>query len=242
MRAAPGGPHFVSAKLGYRYAVLFEDYSLLLLVAHAAGALSCVALTTHLLLWLRPWRKDAGNHYSVRRFALLALGAYGFTMLMGMALYPTYRVRVRAEYLENPSAISRLTEEQATAARLAEARNLESRRFRRGLGSAPASASRLSDPAPLSEDERDEIAERAEDRITRGAKLVRWFDVKEHWSALGLMLAAALALLLWVTPSGAPHRGIARTTMGLALASAGIAWFAAIVGIVITAARSVAGV
>lgn len=222
--------------LRYCCPVLFEDYSVLLLVGHAAGALLCVALTTHLLLWLRRWARGGASHRSTRRFALWAAGAYAGTMLLGLALYPTYKVRVRAEYLENPSAISRATEEQARAARLAKARDQESRRFRRGsAGSA--------DPLPaLNEAERETIAERAESRIHRGAKLIRWFDVKEHWSALGLMLACALALLLWVAPKGEPSRGIARTTLALALASATAAWFAAIVGIIVTAARSVAGV
>jgi hypothetical protein len=216
--------------------VLFEDYSALLLIGHAAGALLCVALTTHLFVWLRRWSRGVPNHGSVRRFALWAAGAYAFTMLLGMGLYPTYKVRVRAEYLENPSAISRATEERAASSRLTAARNLESRLFRLGKANTVQSAE------PFTASERDAIADEAERRITRGAKLVRWFDVKEHWSALGFILAGSLALLLWVKPSEKPQRGIARTTLVLALGSATIAWIAAIIGIVVTAARSVAGV
>ncbi len=216
--------------------MLFEDYSSLLLIGHAAGALLCVALTTHLVVWLRRWSRGVPNHGSVRRFAIWAACAYGVTMALGMALYPTYKVRVRAEYLENPSAISRATEAQAASARLTFARNLESRRFRLGK------ANTVQSPEPFTEAERDAIAAVAERRITRGAKLVRWFDVKEHWSALGLMLAGSLALLLWVKSSEKPQRSIARTTLVLALGSASIAWISAIIGIVITAARSVAGV
>ena len=229
-----------SGRLGYRCRVLFEDYTTLLLVGHAGGALLCVALTTHLFMWLRRWARGVRNHGSVRRFALWAAGAYAFTMLLGMALYPTYKVRVRAEFLENPSAISRATEARAESARLTEARNLESRLFRLGKPNT------MQTPDPFTDDERDAIAAEAERRINRGAKLVRWFDVKEHWSALGLMLAGALVLLLWVKPSEKhserPQRGIARTTLVLALGSATIAWIAAIIGIVVTAARSVAGV
>lgn len=222
--------------MGYRWLVLLEDYSALLLVGHAAGALLCVGLTTHLVFWLRRWSRGVPNHGSVRRFALWAASAYAFTMLLGMALYPTYKVRVRGEYLENPSAISRATEEQAESARLSEARNLESRLFRLGK------ANTMQTPAPFTASEREAIAAEAERRTIRGAKLVRWFDVKEHWSALGLILAGALVLMLWVKPSEQPQRGTVRTALVLALGSAAIAWIAAIIGIVITAARSVAGV
>ncbi len=216
--------------------MLFENYSVLLLVGHAASALACVALTTHLFLWLRRWSRGAKNHGSVRRFALWAFAAYGTTMLLGMALYPTYKVRVRAEYLDNPSAISRAAEEQANAARLAEARNRESRRFRSGAAGTPESL-----PA-LSPEDREAIAIAADRSTTRGAKLVRWFDVKEHWSALGIILAGSLALLLWVAPSEKPQRPVTRIILALALASSLITWFAATIGIIVTAARSVAGV
>lgn len=215
--------------------MLFEDYSTLLLIGHAGGALLCVALTTHLFMWLRRWSRGAQNHGSARRFALWAAGAYLVTLVLGMALYPTYKVRVRAEYLENPSAISRATEDEAESARLSEARNVESRLFR--LGKAAA----ITSPAEFTAEERVAIADRAEHRIARGAKLVRWFDVKEHWSVLGMLLACALALMLWVAPSEKPQRAIVRTALALSLASAIISWAAAIIGIVVTAARSVAG-
>ncbi|MCP4444040.1 MAG: hypothetical protein GY811_01680 [Myxococcales bacterium] len=216
--------------------MLFEDYSALLLVGHAVGALLCVALSTHLLVWLRRWSRGTVRHGSIRRFAVWSAVAYATTMLLGMALYPTYKVRVRAEYLENPTAISRATEENAEAARRAMARNQESRRFRSGIS---GSAKPL---PPLDVDQRQTIEIRADRKITRAAKLMRWFDVKEHWSALGLILAGALLLLLWVAPSEKPQRGIARSTLALALASAAIAWSAAIIGVLVTAARSVAGI
>ncbi len=220
--------------MGYRWSVLFEDYSALLLVGHAGGALLCVALTTHLFVWLRHWARGGANHSSARRFALWAAGAYLLTMALGMALYPTYKVRVRAEYLENPSAISRATEDEAESARLTAARNEESRLFR--LGQAAA----ITAPPEFREDERNDIAARAESRIERGAKLVRWFDVKEHWSVLGMFLSVGLVLMLWVRGSEKPQSEIARAAVGLAFLSAAVAWAAAIIGIVVTAARSVA--
>ncbi len=210
--------------------MLFEDYSLLLLVGHGVAGLCSVALSTHLLFWLR----NRHSHRSRRRFALLSAAAFAVTMLLGLAIYPTYGVRVRAEYLDNPSAIRRAAEGQANAERGARARNQESLRFRRG----DRSTSEVVSPGDT---ERNEIAARAEKRVARGAKLVRWFDVKEHWSALGMILAGALALMLWVSP---PSKDSSRTRtgiLGLALGATIIAWFAATVGIVLTAARSVAG-
>ncbi len=210
--------------------MLFEDYSLLLLVGHAVAGLCTVALSTHLLFWLRGRR----SHRSSRRFALLSAAAFVVTMVLGMALYPTYRVRVRAEYLDNPSAIRRATEQQANAERLARARNQESLRFRRG-------ATSTSVVPPLRDSERDVIATRAEQRATQAAKLARWFDVKEHWSALGLLLAGALTLMLWVSPPSKNSSRMRSGTLALALGATLIAWFAATVGIILTAARSVAG-
>ena len=225
--------------------VLFEDYSALLLLSHAAAALACVGISTHLLIWLRPWlRGDCANHRSVRRFAFLAVAAYALTMLLGLMLYPTYRVRVRAEYLENPSAIRQATEARELSARRAAARNEESRTFRRG-NAEPAEETRpgsSAGPLPaLGGAARDAIADRAEERAVAGAKLVRWFDVKEHWSALGLLIAGALALLLRVPPwESGPTRRMGQGTFALAFAAAAIAWSAAVIGILLTAARSVA--
>ncbi len=214
----------------YRCAVLFEDYSALLLIAHAGGALLCVALTTHLFVWLRKRR----GHRSRRRFALWAAGSYLLTMALGMALYPTYKVRVRAEFLENPSAISRATEDEAEAGSLAKARNTESRLFR--LGQAAA----ITPPAEPTPEEREAVAARAEKRIERGAKLSRWFDVKEHWSVLGMLLSAGLVLILWPRGSEKPRDEVHRSAVALALLATIFAWLAAIIGVVVTAARSVA--
>jgi len=155
-------------------------------------------------------------------------------MLLGLALYPTYRVRVRAEYLQNPSAISRVTEEGARASRLSARRNEESRRFRNGETTA------LAPLAKMSAQERQSVSYLAEQRIARGAKLVRWFDVKEHWSALGLLLAFALVLLTTIRPDPPLEKNYVRTMMGLALFAAAIAWSAALIGILLSAARSVA--
>ena len=70
---------------------LFEEYAALLLTAHAIFALLTVALSTHLVIWLRHGlRGNFGNQRAVVRFAGLSASAYGITMLLGMALYPTY--------------------------------------------------------------------------------------------------------------------------------------------------------
>lgn len=216
--------------------MLFEDYSLVLLIGHAVAALGCVALTTHLSFWLAYRSRGTRSHRSTRRFGIWAAAAYATTMLLGLALYPTYKVRVRSEYLDNPGALSRATEERARAARLAEARDRESKRFRSGD---------VGHSEPLAEPDAEDralVLAKAEASIARGAKLARWFDVKEHWSALGLMLACALALLLWVEPSEESQRTVSRMTWGLAVVSAALAWFAAVVGVIVAAARSVAGI
>lgn len=213
--------------------LLFEEHVQTLLTVHAVLALATVALSTHLVFWLRPYlRGHFDRHHAVRRFAILSASAYAATMLLGMTLYPTYKVRVRAEYLENPSAITRSAETRAKTQILTERRNEESRRYRNNERT-------LDLPAP-GEPDQARISADAEARIDRGAKLVRWFDVKEHWTALGVMMAAALALILMSWKPSSDNRAIVRVVFGLAIATASTAWAAGVIGLLTTAAKSVA--
>jgi hypothetical protein len=145
-----------------------------------------------------------------RWFALIGFALYGAAFVGGNLLYPTYKVRVRAEYLEMPSAV---TED----VRSREAARAE---IRRRAGDAPET--RTIQPARLS-------------------GVARAFDVKEHWAALGLPLAAgALALTRrWnpKTESVTSRRLLLLCTGGAALC----AWLAMIIGLVVTSYRSVGG-
>jgi hypothetical protein len=86
--------------------VLFlEPLARPLLILHAILAAILVASSTHHLLWSRPYlRSDFSRAPSERRFALIAACAFLSTFALGNLLYPTYKVRVRAEYLDSPTA------------------------------------------------------------------------------------------------------------------------------------------
>jgi len=94
-RGNPGQPTEYTRRV-----LLLEQHARLLLVVHAILGALTVATTTHLVVWLRRRPSAAG----VRWFAALAVGVYAAQFLLGNLLYPVYRVRVRAEYLEMPSA------------------------------------------------------------------------------------------------------------------------------------------
>jgi hypothetical protein len=100
--------------------IVFEPIARLLLVAHGIAAAVLVATTTHHLLWCRGYlRGKFGRQKGERRFALIAAVAFVTTFLLGNMLYPTYKVRVRAEYFDNPAAIAaevRLRDEQRLGA------------------------------------------------------------------------------------------------------------------------------
>jgi hypothetical protein len=82
--------------------VLFESVARPLVIAHAVVAGALVALTTHHLVWII--RSRGARRRGEPRFALLASGAFCLAFLLGCLVYPTYRVRVRAEYFDAPAA------------------------------------------------------------------------------------------------------------------------------------------
>ncbi len=83
--------------------MLFESAARLLLVAHALLAGTLVALTTHHLVWI--FRSRGTRRRGEPRFALLASLFFFAAFIAGSCLYPTYRVRVRAEFFDSPAAI-----------------------------------------------------------------------------------------------------------------------------------------
>lgn len=72
-----------------------------LLVVHAVLAAATAGAATHDLVFLRLALRRGGRYIHVHRlFTHLTLLLAGATMLVGSLVYPTYRIRVRAEFLD----------------------------------------------------------------------------------------------------------------------------------------------
>ena len=182
-----------------------------LLVLHTALGVAAVAAATHLVLWLRKYvRGERGRRRSVVRFAWLVLVLQIGAFVCGNAMYPTYKVEVRATYLENPAAIAAVqaTHEQELA------------RLAAREGTTP------SEPTATS------------DLVRHAAQAARWFDVKEHWVALGMFVMAALVLVLSLWEPG-EARAITPFVTGLAIIACGTLWLAAVIGVLTAAWRAV---
>jgi hypothetical protein len=189
-----------------------EPYARWLLVLHTAIAVAAVGAATHLALWMRSYgRGQLGRHRAIRRFAALSLGLQLAAFLVGNAMYPTYRVSVRAGFLEAPTAVAADT--AARAAAVAELRQL--------------------DPASV------DTSEQVRRDVRRAAKVARWFDVKEHWLALALFVSAALTWLLWCWEPRRDGVAIAPIAALLSICVATALWAAAIIGVVTSAWRAV---
>jgi hypothetical protein len=205
--------------------VFAEEFVRPLLVLHAVLAAALVASTTHLVLWMRRWPRGQFPRYAAtRRFSYIALALFAATFALGNLLYPTYKVRVRIEYLENPEAV-------AAAAR---AGAEQASRIKKQHGGSEGDAAAKLEAGKL---DADAVAARVES--TR--RMARWFDVKEHWVALGLSLAAACAVIMtfWKPGEGEESRAITPILFGLALGACATAWLGAVVGILTASFRAV---
>ncbi len=192
--------------------VFLEQHARWLLIVHLVLAAATVAATTHLCVWLRHYhRGQFGRHKAVRKFAWISVALFGASLLVGFLIYPTYKVRVRQEYLENPTAVGDDYRGRA------EARATVDRRITGDL--APS-------PPPRADPERT-------------AKTARWFDVKEHVAAFGFAVALGLALIVSAWHPREHGDTISNAVVGLALVSAGTTWLSAIVGAVVTSVRAV---
>ena len=85
--------------------LLFESLARPLLLLHATLGFTSVGATTHLAVY--SWLAARGHRHSaaLRRFGWLAPAAVITQVLVGLVLYPTYRVRVRALHLDREAPV-----------------------------------------------------------------------------------------------------------------------------------------
>jgi hypothetical protein len=192
--------------------MLTEAAARWMLVLHTALGVAAVGAATHLVLWSREFlRGKFGRLRAVRRFAwiLLALQIAAFTA--GNVMYPTYKVEVRSAYLENREAL--VGDQTAHTEQLA--------RIARREGAAV--------PQPTATSE----------MVRRAAAAAKWFDVKEHWVALGILGSLALVLVLTFWDPRTGGRELVPVVFGLALVIAGTVWLGAIIGVLTASWRAV---
>jgi hypothetical protein len=191
--------------------VLSESAARWVLVLHTIVGVAAVGAATHLVIWLRRYlRGEHGRRRAVIRFAWLVLGLQLAAFGAGSVMYPTYKVEVRTAYLEDPTAVG------------ADGANHD-----KALGRI---AARTGDPPP--------VGTATAELVRRAARAARWFDVKENWIVLGMLMSAALVLVLslW-DPRDAPVISPIVTT--LAVIVAGTVWLGAIIGVVTASWRAV---
>lgn len=210
-----------------------EQYARLLLVVHAILAATLVASSTHLVVWMRGFPRGAFQRLrAVRKFAVITASLYVATLVVGNVIYPVYKVQVRVGYLERPDTVVRDYQERIeTGARL-RARQAPA------LDNADVTPA---DATPGDAATADALARAAATLPRQAARVARWFDVKEHWVALGMALSigCALALLVWN-----PRRhgaAVAPLLFLMALGASAAAWLGAIVGIVVSSFRAIGG-
>jgi hypothetical protein len=194
--------------------VLTEAAARWLLVLHTALGVAAVGAATHLVLWARGLRRGSFARLpAIKRFAWLALALHTAAFAAGTAMYPTYKVEVRTAYLENSEAI--------VADQASHQRQLE----------RIAAREAAEPPAPTATGA----------LVRRAASAARWFDVKEHWIALGLLAALGLVLVLAQLDPRAPEaaRPLLPVIFGLTLVLAGTVWLGAVIGVLTAAWRAV---
>ena len=192
--------------------MLTEAAARWVLVLHTALGAAAVGATTHLVLWSRGFlRGSFARLAAVRRFAWIVLTLQLLAFGAGNVMYPTYKVEVRTAYLENSVAVA---SDQA-----AHERELARVASREGATAPEATAT-------------SEI-------IRRAAHAARWFDVKEHWIALGILASLALVLVLGFWDPRSSGRELAPIVFGLAVIIAGTVWLGAVIGVLTATWRAV---
>jgi hypothetical protein len=192
--------------------VLTEAAARWMLVLHTALGAAAVGAATHLVVWSRGLlRGQFGRLRAVRRFAVILLVLQLGAFVAGNAMYPTYKVEVRTAYLENREAI--VAAAAAHTDQLARA--------------AAREAAAVPQPTATAE------------LVRRAAAAARWFDVKEHWVALGVLASLALVLVLAFWDPRTAGRELVPVIFGLAVVSAATVWLGAVIGILTASWRAV---
>lgn len=192
--------------------MLLDSTARWLLVLHTVLGVAAVGAATHLVLWLRRYVRGAyGRRRAVIRFAWIVLATQIGAFIAGNVMYPTYKVEVRVAYLENAPALAADEEARQTE-----------------LGKLVARERGEPREAPVTRE-----------LVRRAASAARWFDIKEHWVALGMITTAVLLLVLARWRPGDDGMAIAPIVMTLAWISAGTIWLGAIVGLLTAAWRAV---
>lgn len=195
----------------------------LLLLLHLVSALAVIGLTTHFAIWLR--RYVHGRHglrRAVVKFGTWSALAYVVAFALGNVVYPTYKVRVRLEYLEDSTHVA-AAKQMAAERRMAVAQRLapgspDAAMPAGGVVVAPAHGA-------------------------HAAAIARLFDTKEHWVALGMFLSLASAWLVrrWRADSNDVAGGdpTGPYLLWFAYGAAGAAWYGGIVGALTSIWRAV---
>jgi hypothetical protein len=192
--------------------MLDETAARWLLVLHTALGVAAVAAGTHLVIWLRRYvRGQAGKRRAVIKFAWIFVALQLAAFVAGNVMYPTYKVEVRSAYLENAPAIA-----AERAARADAEAKVASREH-----AAPSEGTATTD------------------LVRRMAKAARWFDVKEHWIALGILASLAVVLMLSLWDPDRDGRVLAPIVTTLAVVASGTTWLGAIIGVLTAAWRAV---
>jgi hypothetical protein len=192
--------------------VLLDTTARWLLVLHTVVGVIAVGAATHLVVWLRRYVRGAyGRRRALIRFTWILLATQLGAFVAGNIMYPTYKVEVRAAYLENATVIT--AEEEAHA---------------RELGKITAREGGEARQAPVTRD-----------LVRRAAKAARWFDIKEHWIALGIITSLALLVILTRWEPSRDGVAIAPVVLTLAYLTAGTVWLGAIIGLLTASWRAV---
>jgi hypothetical protein len=192
--------------------MLTETAARWMLVLHTALGVAAVGAATHLVLWSREFlRGKFGRLRAVRRFAWILLAVQSAAFVAGNVMYPTYRIEVRAAYLESRDAlVADQTTHQGQLARI-----------------AAREGAQVPQPAETGQ------------VIRTAAAAVRWFDIKEHWIALGVLASAALCLVLAFWDPRTGGRELVPVVFGLAVIVAATLWLGAIIGVMTASWRAI---
>jgi hypothetical protein len=104
--------------------LFLESSARWLLVLHAVLGAAVVATTTHLAVWSRTWIHGRYTRpKGVAWFGVIVLVLYTAQFGLGNLIYPVYKVRVRAEYLDLVSATTDDAKARSEARRVVADRN-----------------------------------------------------------------------------------------------------------------------